>query len=87
MGDSGIDRPTTGSRLAGWIGYACILVGIGAVAVTLASAAGGLEGGAIVGIVVGVVVFVVGVVMTALNFRRRSGAAGETHTHEQWSGR
>ncbi|MCK0090175.1 hypothetical protein HCA61_20885 [Rhodococcus sp. HNM0563] len=64
-------RPTTVSRLAGWGGYACVLIGIVIIALVLAAAGGGFEGWVTVGIIAGVVVFLLGAVLIAINFRRR----------------
>lgn len=75
--------PTTGTRFAGWVGYACVLAGIAAIALTLFAAGGGFEGWSAVGIVVAAVLIVVGAVMIVLNFRRRRlGGSGGTPTHE-----
>lgn len=77
------ERPTAGTRTAGWVGYACVLVGIVAVAVTLFAAGGGFEGWAAVGLVVGVVVVLIGAAMILVNFRhRRLRGSGGTPTHE-----
>ncbi|MGN5236099.1 MULTISPECIES: hypothetical protein [unclassified Rhodococcus (in: high G+C Gram-positive bacteria)] len=66
------NRPTTGSRAAGWVGYGCVLVGIALIALVLAAAGDGFEGWATLGIIAGIVVFLVGGVMIAFNFRRRT---------------
>ncbi len=65
------DRPTPSSRLAGWAGYACVLVGIVVIALILVAAGGGFEGWVTVGIIGGVVVFLLGAVLITINFRRR----------------
>ncbi|MEE2034484.1 hypothetical protein [Rhodococcus chondri] len=77
------ERPTTGSRAAGWIGYGCVLAGIAAIAMVLAAAGDEYRGWTIVGIVAAVVLFLVGAVMITINFRhRRMRGAGGTSTHE-----
>ncbi|MGV9748185.1 hypothetical protein ACWDTG_25250 [Rhodococcus zopfii] len=75
--------PTTGTRLAGWIGFACVLAGVVAIALVLTAAGGGFEGWTAVATIVAVALLVVGAVMIVLNFRRRRlGGSGGTSTHE-----
>ncbi|MFD6859040.1 hypothetical protein ACFWCF_17075 [Rhodococcus sp. NPDC060090] len=76
-------QPTTVSRLAGWVGYACALVGVVIIALVLVAAGGGFEGWATLGIVAGVIVFLLGAVLITINFRggRLRGSAG-TPSHE-----
>lgn len=75
--------PTAASRASGWVGYACILAGIAVVALVLYAAGDGFEGWVIVGAIAAAVLIVVGVVMSALNLRRRRlRGSGGTPTHE-----
>ncbi|MFD6897013.1 hypothetical protein ACFWB0_21025 [Rhodococcus sp. NPDC060086] len=76
-------RPTAVSRLAGWVGYACALVGIVIIALVLVAAGGGFEGWATLGIIAGVIVFLLGAVLITINFRRgRMRDSGGAPTHE-----
>lgn len=76
-------QPTTVSRLAGWVGYACALVGVVIIALVLVAAGGGFEGWATLGIIAGVLVFLLGAVLITINFRRgRMRGSDSTPSHE-----
>ncbi|MBM7459722.1 hypothetical protein ACIBED_17580 [Rhodococcus coprophilus] len=77
------ERPTTGSRIAGWIGYACVLASIAVVAMALFAAGDGYAGWTVVAVVIAAALLSTGVALITVNLRhRRLRGSGGTSTHE-----
>ncbi|MBF0660993.1 MULTISPECIES: hypothetical protein [unclassified Rhodococcus (in: high G+C Gram-positive bacteria)] len=77
------EPPTTGSRVAGWIGYACVLASIAVVAMALFAAGDGFAGWTVVAVVIAAALLSAGAALITINFRhRRLHGSGGTPTHE-----
>lgn len=77
------EATTPVARASGWVGYACVLAGIAVVALVLYAAGDGFTGWVIVGSIAAAVLILLGIVMSAVNLRRRRlRGSGGTPTHE-----